>query len=89
MSKDTKAIILIIIDQIIFVIWGVVTHDFLGSLWYWIIGALLAFFSELLVQQIKKLLPQKGKNLAFFEFKPLMICLITRYIGWLVFEMRF
>lgn len=84
MSKDTKAIILIIIDQIIFVIWGVTTHDLFGSLWYWIIGALLAFFSELLVQQVKKLSPQKGNILAFFEFKPLMICLITRYIGSLI-----
>ena len=57
MSKDTKAIILIIIDQIIFVIWGVVTHDFLGSLWYWIIGALLPiialFMTSMVANNIK------------------------------------
>ena len=55
-----------------------------SPVWYWAAGVLLAGLSEVWFRQVKKISEEKAQPLGFFRFGPMMICLIVRYLGWLL-----
>ena len=55
-----------------------------SPVWYWAAGVLLAGLSEVWFRQVKKISEEKAQPLGFFRFGPMMICLIVRYLFWLL-----
>ena len=73
-----------VLSFVTFTAWGMITHDLRGTVWYWAAGVLLAGLSEVWFRQVKKISEEKAQPLGFFRFGPMMICLIVRYLFWLL-----
>lgn len=84
MSEATRYTIFFVLSFVTFTAWGMITHDLRGTVWYWAAGVLLAGLSEVWFRQVKKISEEKAQPLGFFRFDPMMICLIVRYLFWLL-----
>lgn len=84
MSEATRYTIFFVLSFVTFTAWGMITHDLRGTVWYWAAGVLLAGLSEVWFRQVKKISEEKAQPLGFFRFGPMMVCLIVRYLVWLL-----
>ena len=84
MSEATRYTIFFVLSFVTFTAWGMITHDLRGTVWYWAAGILLAGLSEVWFRQVKRISEEKARPLGFFRFGPMMICLIVRYLFWLL-----
>ena len=60
-----KIKLFIVFDVLTAILWGVLTNQLFGTLWYWVAGISLAALSEFWVRKVKKLSAQKAVALGF------------------------
>lgn len=65
------------------VLWGAITNQLFGTLWYWGVGIPLAALSDFWVRKVKTISERKALAMGFLEFSPMLLWLIVRYICWL------
>ena len=63
-----KIKLFIVFDFLTAILWGVLTNQLFGTLWYWVVGISLAALSEIWVRKVKKLSAQKAVALGILEF---------------------
>ena len=82
MSEATRYTIFFVLSFVTFTAWGMITHDLRGTVWYWAAGVLLAMPS------LGSLANSARQGLQTYPYKlifpALMICLIVRYLFWLL-----
>lgn len=77
-----KIKLFIMLDVLTAILWGVLTNQLFGTLWYWVVGISLAALSEFWIRKVKKLSAQKAVALGLLEFFPMLCLLVTRYLCW-------
>lgn len=77
-----KIKLFIVFDVLTAILWGVLTNQLFGTLWYWVVGISLATLSEFWVRKVKKLSAQKAVALGILEFFPMLCLLVIRYLCW-------
>lgn len=77
-----KIKLFIVFDFLTAILWGVLTNQLFGTLWYWVVGISLAALSEFWVRKVKELSAQKAVALGLLEFFPMLCLLVTRYLCW-------
>mgnify|MGYP004473893563 CR=1 FL=1 len=91
MSEATRHTIFLVLSIATFMAWGLITDDLFGTVWYWVVGVLLAGLSEFWIRQIEKISKKRAQTIAerkaqpfiLIRFGSMLIYLIIRYLGWL------
>ena len=78
-----KIKLFIVFDVLTAILWGVLTNQLFGTLWYWVGGGITAGLSGYYVYRYEES-GKKHDGWNYFRFQTLMILTIARCIGWMI-----